>query len=500
MRNPHTLLVRADASVAIGTGHVMRCLALAQGWQDAGGKVVFAMAESTAAVHERLQSELVEVVNLETAVGSAQDAAQVAALAQARHADWVVVDGYRFDAEYQRSLKNAGIKLLFVDDNGHATHYSADLVVNQNIHASEQLYASRESYTQLLLGPCYALLRREFWRWREWKREIPAVGDRVLVTMGGSDPDNVSLRVIECLVEIKTPILQTTALIGGSSPHLKGVKDVVVRNGCRIKLLVEPNNVPELMKENDLAIIAGGGTLSELLFMGCAVLSYARNPVQARVVHDLEAMTALRSLGPSDSVNTGLLASTLREIVGSSDLRAQMAAAGRSIVDGWGVARVVEVLAPQENAGVTMKPVTSAEREEFLRMAEDHFHELNPSFVPHLDWKANYFEKIQSGSEFFLRWVLIGGKRVGFILFGLEDHRFLPRKTGAIYELYVVPDHRRKGVATTCAQEAIRELRAFAPSKIQLDVMVGNLGAVRLWESLGFDKVTERFVLADGIR
>jgi UDP-2,4-diacetamido-2,4,6-trideoxy-beta-L-altropyranose hydrolase len=499
-----TLVVRADASVAIGTGHVMRCLALAQAWQDGGGDVVFAMADSTPAVHERLGSERVEIVHLETTVGSAQDAAQVAALAHARHASWVVVDGYEFGSEFQRIVKNSGLKLLFVDDNGHATHYFADLVLNQNIHASEELYACRENYTRLLLGPHYALLRREFWPWRDWKREIAAMGDKVLVTMGGSDPDNVSFRVIECLNAIKSPVLQITVVIGGSSPHLQKVREAAARNGRNIRLLVEANNVPELMTENDIAIIAGGGTLSELLFMGCAVLSYARNVVQARVVHDLEGMNALRSLGSSEAVDAGLLASTLREVVASKDLRAQMATAGRRMVDGWGVARALQALAPQEISKatfeVTMAPIMPGEREEFLRMAEQHFHELNPLFVPHQDWKANYFEKIQSGPEFFLRWVLARGQRVGFILFGLENHRFLPRKTGAIYELYVIPAQRRKGIARTCARQAIQELRTFAPSKIQLDVMVGNFGAAELWQSLGFRKVTERFVLADGSR
>jgi ribosomal protein S18 acetylase RimI-like enzyme len=142
-----------------------------------------------------------------------------------------------------------------------------------------------------------------------------------------------------------------------------------------------------------------------------------------------------------------------------------------------------------------MVPVERAEREEFLRMAEQHFVGLNPAFVPDEDWKKSYFEKIQSGDEFRLRWIVASGQRAGFVLFGLENHRFLPRKTGAIYELYVVSTQRRKGIAKACAQQAIRELQALAPSKIQLEVVVGNTGVAELWQSLGFRKVTERFVL-----
>jgi ribosomal protein S18 acetylase RimI-like enzyme len=144
-----------------------------------------------------------------------------------------------------------------------------------------------------------------------------------------------------------------------------------------------------------------------------------------------------------------------------------------------------------------MVPVTPAEREEFLRLAEQHFRELNASFVPHVDWRRGYFEKIQSTPDLFLRWIVVSGERAGFILFGLEDHRFLPRKNGVIYELYIAPGHRRKGIAKACAKRAIQELQALAPSKIQLEVVEGNIAAVELWKSLGFGKVTDRFVLAD---
>lgn len=144
---------------------------------------------------------------------------------------------------------------------------------------------------------------------------------------------------------------------------------------------------------------------------------------------------------------------------------------------------------------VSMVPVIEADREEFLRMAADHFSELNPAFVPQTDWKQRYFPSILSNPNYSLRWIVCDGKRAGFILFGVEDHRFLPRKTGAIYELYVLPEFRRRGIARACALEAIRELWTHSPSKIQLEVVEGRTAAAALWKSLGFHKVTERFVL-----
>jgi ribosomal protein S18 acetylase RimI-like enzyme len=116
--------------------------------------------------------------------------------------------------------------------------------------------------------------------------------------------------------------------------------------------------------------------------------------------------------------------------------------------------------------------------------------------VPQDDWKEHYFLIIMANPQHFLRWIVCEGKRAGFILFGLEKHRFLPRMTGVIYELYVLPEFRRRGVATACAVEVIRELRTHAPSKIQLEVIKGREGAAALWESLGFEKVTGRYVLS----
>jgi len=146
--------------------------------------------------------------------------------------------------------------------------------------------------------------------------------------------------------------------------------------------------------------------------------------------------------------------------------------------------------------GVMLETIQRNERADFLTMAEQHFREINPKFVPAPDWQHSYFEKIRQNPGVRLRWIVVDGRHAGFIVSGVEEHRFLPRKSGAIYELYVVPELRKKGIARACAQQVIDELRTQAISKIQLEVWEGNLAAARLWQSLGFEKVTERFVLS----
>lgn len=142
-----------------------------------------------------------------------------------------------------------------------------------------------------------------------------------------------------------------------------------------------------------------------------------------------------------------------------------------------------------------LTPVERGEKSAFLAMAERHFKELNPEFVPMEDWRRCYFESIQSNQRMSLQWITRDGARAGFILFGFEGHRFLPRQTGMIYELYVAPEYRRRGVGEASARLAVEFLQQRHAAKIQLEVMDGNDKAAALWKKLGFAKVSERFVL-----
>src|SRR5581483_478187 len=192
----NALIIRADSSIAMGTGHVMRCLALAEAWRDAGGSCAFVMSSPAPPIRERLRTEKCEVFPLNSRAGSEEDARELVNLSCSLGSDFVVVDGYQFGDHYQEYIKAQGLALLFVDDNGHAGRYSADVVLNQNVHASADLYRKRAPYTELLLDLKYAMLRREFTRWKTWKRRIVPVGRNVLVTLGGSDPENVTASVV----------------------------------------------------------------------------------------------------------------------------------------------------------------------------------------------------------------------------------------------------------------------------------------------------------------
>jgi UDP-2,4-diacetamido-2,4,6-trideoxy-beta-L-altropyranose hydrolase len=334
------LLVRADAGAKMGTGHVMRCLALAQAWQDAGGTARFAMFGPPEGILARLKDEKIEAISLLTPPGSAEDAQQTVALARQCAAAWVVVDGYQFSGEYQRALKEAGLKLLAIDDYGHAGHYWADLVLNQNLHAEDGLYRSRAPYTQLLLGVRYALLRREFIRWQGWQRKIPDIAGKVLISVGGGDTHDATLCIIEALGRIDIPGLEAVVLAGAMNCDYAGLQAAAERCPAKVRLESSVRDMPSLMAWADVSLGAAGSTSWERAFMGLpsAVIVLAGN--QESVARELAASGVANNLGPIGRLGSGKLADHLASLLRSPLERHRMAEAGQRMIDGDGSRRV----------------------------------------------------------------------------------------------------------------------------------------------------------------
>jgi UDP-2,4-diacetamido-2,4,6-trideoxy-beta-L-altropyranose hydrolase len=341
---PGTLILRADASIAMGTGHVMRCLALAQAWQDEGGNCVFAMAETTPAVQNRVRAEKFEVSSVVASPASQEDAVRVVELAAAHRASWIVADGYQFDVAYQHALKRTGLQVLLVDDGGRCGSYCTDFVLDQSLDASEVRYRNRESYTRLLLGTSYVMLRREFTAWRKWKRETPPVAQRLLVTIGGSDPGGLTLKIITALRYASLPGLATTVVVGGSNPRLDELRRAAGATPSSIDLICDPPNLPELMAQSDMAVICAGGTLGELLYMGCPSLSYVRDELQAQIIARLYALGAVHNLGAVEEFDESRLTAAIEELAASQTGRDKVVQIGRKIVDGEGPRRVLHEL------------------------------------------------------------------------------------------------------------------------------------------------------------
>ncbi len=356
------LLIRADASARMGTGHVMRCLALAQAWRRNGGSAIFASAEMTDALKTRLVGAGFQCMRLAVTPGTRDDAAITGEMAKSQDASWVVADGYGFGLDYQRAVKAAGLRLLFLDDYGHAGEYVADFVLNQNLTPDPALYARRSPHTRLLLGTQYVLLREEFLRWRNWKREIPAIARKVLVTLGGADPDNVTGKVIEALRGLD---VEAKIVVGGSNSHLEQLRSQVsslspqqtgrkLETGrlSRCELVVDSQEMPALMAWADVAIAAGGTTSWELAFMGLPSVMIVLADNQRALSEIAERSGLGRSLGWHADLTPKEIAAAILELAADRQWRERISKCGRRMMDGLGTTRVVRLLTGSSDSRV----------------------------------------------------------------------------------------------------------------------------------------------------
>jgi UDP-2,4-diacetamido-2,4,6-trideoxy-beta-L-altropyranose hydrolase len=337
------LLVRADAAVTSGTGHVMRCLALAQAWQHAGGDVIFAMAQSTVAIQERLRSEPVKVVAIHGVPGTAEDMQQTIDAALLHKAEWLVVDGYHFDAHYVSELQNV-LSLLVIDDNGELESYSSELVLNQNVHARAEMYAKRAPRTRLLLGPRYALLRNEFTAYRNWARKVPERGTRVLVTMGGSDPKDLTPRILSALADLSIDDLQIRVVVGGSAENRSDVAEKAGRFPGRVEVMSNVPIMAGLMAWADLAIAGAGTTCWEMCLLGVPAILVVVAENQRFIAWHLARIGAAVNAGPAELIDCSFLSQMVAELLDNRDRRLQMSQSARQLVDGKGRERVLGMM------------------------------------------------------------------------------------------------------------------------------------------------------------
>lgn len=344
------ILIRADASLIIGTGHLMRCLALAQTLIQNNYQPILLTNISSNFLESRLINEGIKIIYLLENIDRFTDIKETIKMAKNVNSQWVIVDGYQFDSTYQKQLKEAGLKVLFFDDYGHCNYYYADLILNQNLGASESLYPNRESYTQLLLGNDYTLLRKEFLQWQKWQREIKSIAKKILITLGGSDPDNVTLKIIKGLALIldfpQRPLtiesLEIIVIVGGSNPHFNLLKFYCERLDLNIKIKQNMTNMTELMAWADLAIAAGGSTNWELLFMGLPsiIITIANNQID--IAKKLDEMGLIINLGWHQNVNIEMIKNAILQVSNSAKTRQKMSKQGRQLIDGYGSLRIVE--------------------------------------------------------------------------------------------------------------------------------------------------------------
>jgi len=216
MKTKPTIVMRADASAEIGAGHVIRCLALAQAWHDGGGLARLFCSAIPDWLRAVVEDEGIAVDPIRAPRGSREDALATRTRVEETGAGALVLDGYCFDREFQTTVRSGGIPLLMIDDDGQAGGYDADLILDPNPATDPLRYDARPVDTGLLLGPGYALLRREFRTAGRGGRKFAMDDARLLVTLGGGDAQRSTQVVLRGLARTGLEHLEVTVTAGGA--------------------------------------------------------------------------------------------------------------------------------------------------------------------------------------------------------------------------------------------------------------------------------------------
>jgi UDP-2,4-diacetamido-2,4,6-trideoxy-beta-L-altropyranose hydrolase len=356
------VMLRADASIRAGTGHVMRCLTLASALRLAGarceflcrelyGHLIDLVIEKGFVVHrlERCTIPRAEFAGpphaawLECTVE--EDADQCAPTVRAGQPAWLVVDHYALDARWETMVQPRGTRLLVIDDLADRPH-RADLLVDQNLGRHPDAYRHRvPASCQLLIGPSFALLRPEFaaLRFHSLQRRGEGPWRHLLVAMGGTDERNSTGSILNILARCELPAgCHITVVMGADAPALEQVRQLAAAMPVRTTVAVAVDDMATRMAEADLAIGAAGGTAWERCCLGLPTLLLALADNQQSGAAALEAAGAALSLGGLESLPSSLPAALER--VKDPERLARMSQAARNVTDGRGTARVIDAM------------------------------------------------------------------------------------------------------------------------------------------------------------
>lgn len=355
---PKRVLIRTDASLQIGTGHVMRCLALAAKLANHGAQVKFICRIHDGHLIDFIKGSGFEVISLPKSAKYFADECKDTVdhshwlgcdwqvdVNQCRaqltdNVDWMIIDHYALDYRWETEMRDKSKYIMCIDDLADRKH-DCDVLLDQSLGRCENDYSKLvPNHANMLLGPKYALLRPEFAEWRPTslaRRENPRLR-HILITMGGVDADNVTGSVLRALQSIDIPTLaQVTVVLGKNAPWRNAIMAQAKRLSVPTSVRSGVDNMAELMTSCDLAIGAGGSTTWERCALGVpsilAILAENQRNI-AELMMNASAAVTVDITGSIDSA----IRKAVMEFGSSSDLQS-CAMACAAICDGEGITR-----------------------------------------------------------------------------------------------------------------------------------------------------------------
>ncbi|WP_320200355.1 UDP-2,4-diacetamido-2,4,6-trideoxy-beta-L-altropyranose hydrolase [Agrobacterium sp. rho-13.3] len=358
--------IRADASLDIGTGHIMRCLTLADHLTSAGAEVRFLCRVMEGNLIDFIQRRnyLVETLpSLATRppvdntadrpahhswLGKSMeaDASDTIHALGAASPDWLIVDHYAINNRWETKLRPHCKNIMVIDDLADRSH-NCDILLDQSLGRMTEDYSNLVPVgCRIAAGAGYALLRSEFASLRDESlvRRRSSEVKNILITMGGIDKDNVTSRVMDALRHCKlSSDTRISVVMGGQSPWLSLVREKATTLDWPTEVIVDTQDMARLMSESDVAIGAAGSTSWERCCLGLPSIIMVLAENQALIARSLDEIGAALMVSDMTVLNR-LLPSALDPLIEREFLRSAMSEAAAAIVDGYGASRVLDFL------------------------------------------------------------------------------------------------------------------------------------------------------------
>lgn len=482
------VLIRADASPTIGSGHIARCLTLARVLRGQGAHVAFACRELAGHRLHALEAEGFEAFALpdyypgedpQQAIESflpwhADIEALEKALIDRPGFDWIIVDHYGLDHHWQAAARRFAPRIMALDDLATRT-YDVDLLLNQNLSGTQSAYAGLlPERCRTLLGPRYALLRDEF---RCGAIDIKPEVKRVLVNFGGFDAAMQTYQAMLALADFNE--LEVDFVAGLDNPAWTRMQTMAAsRPRWRLHSFV--SHFHRFMMEADLFIGAGGGTSWERAAMGLPTICIAVSDNQQANSEVMARFGAHIYLGPCAQVTVDQLRQAIGFVVGNKGLRQSLAQHSRQLVDGLGASRVAVALA---GALLQVRPATQADARLLFegRNAEAVRRvSLAPAIV---DWDR-HCQWLQASLINPQRLLLVGETSdgpVGVLRYDLQDSE-------ALISIYLFENRMGLGWgrALLARGEAFVAARWPQLRSFTAQILAGNQASLSLFRQAGF--------------
>jgi len=278
-------------------------------------------------------------------IGDADDdALETTSVAHRFNAPLVLIDGYHFGPEFQRTLRSAGLRVAANDPLRDPVQNCLDALINANIYANKDIYRQSLISGPCLLGPEFVSLRSEFVKSALPRAVKRADCLRILLSLGGSDPDSVTLKVAKALARLNRRDWRCTIVVGPGFSNPDALLEFVNANPSRFEIESTPENMAGVMCKADIALLAGGTTVWEALFVGLPVALVVVADNQLRVAEPFHQKRLAWFIGDGRTMQEDAMLDRIGHFLDCEELHNHLSESGPKCVDGNGAVRVASVL------------------------------------------------------------------------------------------------------------------------------------------------------------